>query len=284
MTTPSPLASPMAPGLYVAATPIGNLQDVSDRLRTAFSQADLILCEDTRVTGKLVTALGLPSRPLRRYDDHRGEAARPQILEALERGEAVVLVSDAGTPLIADPGYKLVAEARAAGHKVFSIPGPCAAIAALSIAGLPSDRFSFQGFLPPKRGARSNRLEALKGRDETLIFYETGPRLAASLADIASVLGDPVVVVGRELTKLYEEVVDGPASALAAQYQDAPPKGELVLLIGPQEVTPPSLEEADPLMKAALQTLSLKDAAAKVATDTGLKKRELYQRWLDRDR
>ncbi|MEM9422276.1 MAG: 16S rRNA (cytidine(1402)-2'-O)-methyltransferase [Pseudomonadota bacterium] len=274
--------APLSPGLYVAATPIGNLQDVSDRLKHALSVADLILCEDTRVTAKLLTALGLSSGPMRRYDDHRGASVRPAVLEALSAGQAVLLVSDAGTPLIADPGYKLVAAARADGHKVITIPGPCAAIAALSISGLPTDRFTFQGFLPPKSGARRARLSSLLGRDETLVFYETGPRLGACLEDIASTLNDPMVAIGRELTKLYEEVVEGPASMLAARYAQNAPKGEIVLIIGPQAPEIVTLEDADPMMEKALLSLSLKDAAAQVARTTGIKKRDLYQRWRNR--
>ena len=271
----------LAPGLYIAATPIGHLGDVTDRLRQVLTQADRVLCEDTRATGKLLAALGLRAKALTPYHDHNGAAARPVILDALANGEAIALVSDAGTPLIADPGYKLVKEARAHGHAIFAVPGPCAAIAALSIAGVPTDRFSFQGFLPPKSAARQRRLATLRGRDETLIFYETGPRLAATLSDMVTTLGDGPVQIARELTKLHEETVDGHLSALAAQYHDTPPKGEIVIILPPQAAAPMTLEDADPLMQTALATMSLKDASAHVAAETGLKKRDLYQRWRD---
>jgi 16S rRNA (cytidine1402-2'-O)-methyltransferase len=268
-------------GLYVAATPIGNLGDVSARLKAVLAAADLVLCEDTRVAGKLLQALGI-KRPLRPYHDHNGAQVRPGILDELATGKAYALISDAGTPLIADPGFKLVREARARGIAVFAVPGPCAAIAALSIAGVPSDRFSFQGFLPPRSGARQTRLAQLRDRDETLIFYETGPRLAAMLADIATVFGDAQVVIGRELTKLHEEVVEGAATDLAARYAEATPRGEIVVIVSPAERAAADIGDADTLMREALATQSLKDAAAAVAARTGLKKRDLYQRWRER--
>ncbi|MEM6648737.1 MAG: 16S rRNA (cytidine(1402)-2'-O)-methyltransferase [Pseudomonadota bacterium] len=272
----------LAPGLYVAATPIGNLGDMSARLEEVLAQVDLVLCEDTRVTGRLLQALSIKTKT-KPYHDHNGQAVRPAILEALSAGGTMALVSDAGTPLIADPGYKLVQEARQAGIPIFAIPGPCALIAALSIAGVPTDRFSFQGFLPAKQGARQTHLKELIGRTETLIFYETGPRLSASLADIAHILGDIPVIIARELTKHYEEVVEGSATPLSNRYKDNPPKGEIVLILPAREGALPSLEEADPLMDQALKTMRLKEAAAHVATETGLKKRDLYQRWLPKN-
>lgn len=272
----------LAPGLYVAATPIGNLGDVSARLRSTLAAADGVLCEDTRVTGKLLKALGVDA-PLRPYHDHNGAAVRPRILEDLSAGKALVLVSDAGTPLIADPGFKLVKEAREAGISVFSVPGPSAVVAALSIAGVPTDHFSFHGFLPPKSAARQSRLAALKDRDETLIFYETGPRLGAALADLVTAMGDVPVVVARELTKLHEEVVSDVAQTLADRYQDTPPKGEIVLIIPPRAPTEWSDEAVGSLMAEALETMSLKDASASVALQTGRKKRDLYQAWRKQD-
>ncbi|MEM9232713.1 MAG: 16S rRNA (cytidine(1402)-2'-O)-methyltransferase [Pseudomonadota bacterium] len=274
---------PLAPGLYVAATPIGNLGDVSRRLAETLAGVDVVLCEDTRISGRLLQNLGVEAR-LRPYHDHNGATVRPGILAALKDGAKIALISDAGTPLISDPGYKLVAEARDQGTDIFSVPGPCAAIAALSIAGVPTDRFSFLGFLPPKQGARQNALKAVADRQETLVFYETGPRLGKMLSDVRDVLGDRPVQVARELTKLHEEVTSGMASALAAQYMDAPPKGEIVVVLPPADAPRITDSEVDDLMAEALQTLSLKDAAASVADRTGRKKRDLYQAWLDRPR
>lgn len=278
-----PMGSALPPGLYVAATPIGNLGDASSRLQQVLACADLVLCEDTRVTGRLMQALAVKT-PLRRYDDHQGDHVRPEILDQLAAGQAIVLVSDAGTPLIADPGFKLVRDARAQGLSVFTVPGPCAAIAALSIAGVPTDRFTFQGFLPAKQGARRTLLDTLSARGETVVTYETAPRLAAALRDIADIYGPGPVVITRELTKLYEEVIEGDAAALAARFEAKPTKGEIVLVIPPRAVVAVTLEDADDAMQLALKTLSLKDAAAQVAEETGLKKRDLYQRWVQRDR
>ncbi|WOI53523.1 16S rRNA (cytidine(1402)-2'-O)-methyltransferase [Parvularcula sp. LCG005] len=273
----------LAPGLYVAATPIGNLGDITRRLQQTLAAADEILCEDTRVTGKLLQALGIKTK-MRAYHDHNGAAVRPQVLDAIEAGGALALVSDAGTPLIADPGFKLVREARERGLTVVAIPGPCAAIAALSIAGVPTDRFSFQGFLPPKSGARRTRLNALSSRGETLVFYETGPRIADCLRDIAATLGDGPVLIARELTKLHEEVVEGDALSLADRYDETAPKGEIVLIVPARADVAMGDADVDRLMAEALETMSLKDASAHVASVTGRKKRDLYQRWLDQDR
>ncbi|ADM08665.1 tetrapyrrole methylase family protein [Parvularcula bermudensis HTCC2503] len=273
----------LAPGLYVAATPIGHLGDISQRLRETLASADLILCEDTRVAGRLLQAMAIDGVPLRRYDDHTGEQVRPLVLSRLAAGEALVLISDAGTPLISDPGYKLVRAARDAGAAVMTVPGPCAAIAALSIAGVPTDSFTFRGFPPAKAGARQRLIDRLAATEETQIFYETGPRLAGFLTEIAARLGDDCpVVIARELTKRYEEVVDGAAAALAKRYADAPPKGEIVVILPPQPPIEITEEEVEARMAKALQSLSLKDAAAEVAAATGRKRRDLYQAWRDR--
>lgn len=275
--------SPLSAGLHVAATPIGNLGDVSDRLRAALAAADYVLCEDTRVTGRLLMAMGIDAS-LQPYHDHNGEHVRPRLLADLEAGKTLVLVSDAGTPLIADPGYKLVREARERGIGVFAIPGPSALTAALSIAGVPTNAFTFLGFLPPKTHARRARWDSLAGRDETLVAYETGPRLAACLDDLATSWGgDTKVVIARELTKRHEEVVEGDAAALAERYTDAPPKGEIVLIVPPRPVPALTEDDIDALMREALKTHRLKDAAAEVAAKTGRKRRDLYQAWLTKD-
>lgn len=278
MTEPRPLG----PGLYVAATPIGNLGDVSRRLEAVLAGVDVVLCEDTRVTGRLLSLLGISAR-MRNYHDHNGDAVRPGIIAELAAGGRFALVSDAGTPLISDPGFKLVRAARAAGVAVIAVPGPCAAIAALQIAGAPTDRFSFQGFLPPRGGPRQRRLASLIDRDETLVFYETGPRLGDMLADVAAVLGDRPVMVARELTKLHEEMVEGAAAALAARFTEAPPRGEIVVILPAVPPAAPTLADAAALMAEALTTMSLKDAAAAVAAQTGLSRRALYQAHLDAD-
>ncbi len=274
--------APLAPGLHIAATPIGNLGDVTPRLLDALRMADLILCEDTRVTGHLLSHFGIETS-MRPYHDHNAAQTRPDVLAKLRDGAAIVLVSDAGTPLIADPGYKLVAEARAQETPIFAIPGPSAVITALSIAGVPTDRFSFLGFLPPKQTARRKVLAEVADRyGETLVFYETAPRLANALSDIAAEFGDPDVVIGRELTKRHEEIVSGTASALANQYAEAPTKGEIVLIIAPRIAPAASDEDVDTLMQRALKTMRLKEASAHVASLTGRRKRDLYQAYLGR--
>lgn len=271
----------LLPGLYVAATPIGNLGDISHRLRDILSSVDEVLCEDTRISGRLLQAMDIKAR-LRPYHDHNGAEVRPAILSALKDGARLALISDAGTPLISDPGYKLVAEARAQGTAVFAVPGPSAVIAALSIAGVPTDRFSFLGFLPPKEGPRQKTLSEIAGRSETLVFYETGPRLGRMLADVTKVMGNRPALIARELTKLHEEVVDGSSEDLSQRYITTPPKGEIVVILPPHQPAAPSDEEVEAMMAEALQTRSLKDASELVASKTGRKKRELYQAWLHR--
>lgn len=271
--------APLAPGLYVVATPIGNLRDITLRALDVLAAADLVLAEDTRVSGKLLSAFGL-SKKLERYDEHAAERARPKILAALAAGGRVALVSDAGTPLVSDPGYRLVREVVEAGHRVHPIPGPSALLAGLSAAGLPSDRFLFAGFPPPKSAARRTFLEELAGVRATLVFFEGGSRLADSLADMHAVLGDREAVVCRELTKLYETIVRGPLSRLAADPQFEAPKGEIVVLVGPGREEEATAEDADAALAEALSRLKPADAAAEVAKALGLSRRDLYKRAL----
>lgn len=271
----------LAPGLYVVATPIGNLRDITLRALEVLGSADLVLCEDTRVTRKLLDRHNLAPK-LMAYHDHNAASVRPRVLEALATGSVVALVSDAGTPLISDPGFKLTEAAIAAGHRVFPIPGASAALAALVCAGLPSDRFFFEGFLPPKSAARKARLSELRAIPATLIFYESGPRLAGSLADMAAAFGARDAAVCRELTKAYEEVRRGSLEELASHYEDAgAPKGEIVVVVSPPgEAAPPGGADIDAKIKAALKKLSLKDAAAAIAAETGLPRKEIYARAL----
>src|SRR6516165_6662231 len=243
--------APLAPGLYLVATPIGNLRDITLRALDVLSAADLVLAEDTRVGGKLLSAFGL-SNKLERYDEHAAERARPKVMATLAEGGRVALVSDAGTPLVSDPGYRLVREAAGAGHRVYPIPGASALLAGLSVAGLPTDRFLFAGFPPPKSAARRSFFEELAGVRATLVFFEGGSRLAASLADMTAVLGDREAVVCRELTKLYETVVRGPLDTLAADPQFEAPKGEIVVLVAPGRIEAAGPAEADAALAEAL--------------------------------
>ncbi|MBH1944376.1 16S rRNA (cytidine(1402)-2'-O)-methyltransferase [Erythrobacter sp. YJ-T3-07] len=269
----------LAPGLYIVATPIGNLSDITLRAVDVLSRCDGVACEDTRVTGKLMKHLGL-SKPLWRYNDHAEERDRARLIESMQT-RAVALVSDAGTPLISDPGYRLVNAAREAGVEVQTIPGPCAAIAAITLAGLPSDRFLFAGFLPVKDKARGDMLAELGGIDATLLFYESAGRLAKSLAAIDTALPGRRVGVARELTKLHEECrVDTPA-ALIAHYEAKPPRGEIVLLVEPPHETQASAEDVDALLREALKTEKASQAAAKVAKATGADRKALYARAME---
>ncbi|NBC88348.1 MAG: 16S rRNA (cytidine(1402)-2'-O)-methyltransferase [Alphaproteobacteria bacterium] len=269
---------PLDAGLYIVATPIGNLGDITLRGVDVLRGAALIACEDTRVTGKLLKRVGADV-PMARYDDHASEEARRRILDRALR-EAVALVSDAGTPLVSDPGYRLVREAREAGVTVTTIPGPCAAIAGLTLAGLPSDRFLFAGFLPVKEKARADCLAELGIMDATLVFYETGPRLVRSLEAIAGMWPTRDVAVARELTKLHEECRKGDAASLAAHYGAHPAKGEIVLLVGPPAR---GEDHADPdaLLAEALEDMSPSKAAASVAKATGIDRKTLYARALE---
>ena len=271
----------LAPGLYVVATPIGNLRDITLRALEVLRAADLVLCEDTRVTLKLLDRHNL-SPKLFAYHDHNAASVRPRVLEELAKGSAVALVSDAGTPLVSDPGFKLVEATIAAGHRIFPIPGASAALAALVSAGLPSDRFFFEGFLPPKSGARKTRLAELRAIPATLIFYESGPRLADSLLDMSATLGARNAAVCRELTKAFEEVRRGSLAELASHYEKAgPPKGEIVVVVSPPgDEAPLDDADIDSKIKAALKKLSLKDASAAIAAETGLPRKEIYARAL----
>ena len=272
-------AKSLSPGLYIVATPIGNLGDITLRAVDVLTRCDAIACEDTRVTRKLVQHLGL-AKPLWRYDDHASDEDRARLLEAM-RGKAVALVSDAGTPLVSDPGYRLVREARAVGIPVTSLPGPSAPVMALTLSGLPTDRFLFAGFLPAKDKARGETLAELAGVKATLVFFETAPRLAKSLTAIAEALPGREIAVARELTKLYEECRSGPAEELIAHYRAHPPRGEIVLLIGPPGETVFDAGHADRLLLEALMTEKPSRAAALVAKATGLERKALYARALE---
>ncbi len=263
-------------GLYIVATPIGNLGDLTDRAKALLGAADLVAVEDSRVTGKLLHHLGLKKR-MRPYHDHSSEADRDALLAAAREG-VVVLVSDAGTPLISDPGYKLVRAAREGGVAVNTAPGPSAAIAALSISGLPTDRFLFAGFLPSKAKARGDALAELANVKATLIFYEGGPRLGASLAAMAEQLGDREAAVARELTKKFEEVVTGSLAALAARYADEEPKGEIVVLVGPPAEAAAETGDVDAALREALESLPTAKAAGQIAKRFGLDRSNVYAR------
>jgi 16S rRNA (cytidine1402-2'-O)-methyltransferase len=262
------------------ATPIGNLRDITLRALDVLAGAGLVLAEDTRVTGKLLAAYGLSKR-LQRYDEHAAARVRPAALAALAEGARVALVSDAGTPLVSDPGYRLVTEALAAGVAVWPIPGASSALAALSVAGLPTDRFLFAGFPPPKAAARRTFLEGLRGVRATLILFEGASRLGASLADMAAVLGPRPAAVARELTKLHETVVRSDLTTLAADPALAAPRGEVVIVIGPPPDEAARPEDAEAALAEAIGRLSPADAAREVAAATGLPRRELYRRALE---
>ena len=269
----------LEPGLYIVATPIGNLGDITHRAADVLARCNAIACEDTRISAKLLRHLGL-RKPLWRYDDHSGETERAKLIEAM-RTQAIALASDAGTPLVSDPGYRLVREARDAGIAVTSLPGPSAVLAALTLSGLPTDRFLFAGFLPAKDKARGDTLMALAGVPATLVFYETAPRLAKALAAIGEVLPGREVAVARELTKLHEECRTGTAEELAAHYAAHPPRGEIVLLVAPPGEAAPGEVDADALLAAALVNAKPSQAAAEVARATGLDRKALYARALE---
>lgn len=271
----------LKPGLHIVATPIGNLGDVTLRALATLAGADLIACEDTRVTRKLLDRYGIRT-PLTPYHDHNAAEARPKLLRRLGEGAALVLASDAGTPLVSDPGYKLVRAAQDAGHSVTALPGASAVLTALAVAGLPTDQFLFAGFLPPKAGARRARIAELSRIPATLVLFETGPRIAATLADLAAGLGrQRDAALCRELTKLHEEVRRGDLATLAEHYAMEEPRGEIVLVIGPPAAAErPSAEASDALLRNALARTSLKAAVAEVAATTGLPRRQIYQRAL----
>jgi 16S rRNA (cytidine1402-2'-O)-methyltransferase len=274
------VAELLAPGLHIVATPIGNLGDLSTRASETLRNADLVLVEDTRVTAKLLAHIGAKV-PMRRYDDHATERDRDAVVAALGE-KAVALVSDAGTPLISDPGYKLVRAARAAGYAVHTGPGPCAAVAALTLAGLPTDRFLFLGFLPAKAKARADAIREVAQVRASLLLYESGPRLGAALASLAEVLGERDAAVTREITKLHEECVTGTLAELAHRYSKAAPRGEIVIVVGPPgQAAAASDADLDNALVDALARLSPSRAAAEVAEQLGLPRKRVYARALE---
>jgi 16S rRNA (cytidine1402-2'-O)-methyltransferase len=272
--------NPLAPGLYIVATPIGNLRDITLRALDVLSAADLVLAEDTRVAAKLLTAYGL-SKKLERYDEHTAERGGLKALAVLADGGRVALVSDAGTPLVSDPGFRLVREATAQGSAVYPIPGASALLAGLSVAGLPTDRFMFAGCPPPKSAARRTFFEELAGIRTTLVFFESGPRLASSLADMAAVFGRREAAVARELTKLYETVIRAALPDLAADPRCDTPKGEIVILVGPGREEAATAADADTALADALTRLRPAEAASEVAKALGLPRRDLYRRAME---
>lgn len=277
------MEKPLAPGLHIVATPIGNLGDLSPRAADTLRRADRIIVEDTRVTAKLLAHIGAKV-PMTRYDDHSTDAERQAIVSRLAN-QAIALVSDAGTPLISDPGYKLVRAARAAGHAIHTVPGPCAAIAALTLAGLPTDRFLFLGFLPAKGKARADAIAEIAPLRATLILYESGPRLGETLRALSDGLGNRDAAVARELTKLHEECVTGTLAELAERYETAAPRGEIVVVVSPPlEAEPVSDERIDRLLDEALARLSPSRAAAEVAEQLNIPRKRAYSRALDRSK
>jgi 16S rRNA (cytidine1402-2'-O)-methyltransferase len=273
----------LEPGLHLVATPIGNLGDITLRALWVLKSVDRILCEDTRVTGRLLAHFGIAT-PLDSYHDHNAERMRPLALAALRRGERLALVSDAGTPLVSDPGYKLVRAALDEGLPVTAAPGPSAAIAALILSGLPPDAFLFAGFLPQRSVARRKALAAWRSVPATLIFYEGPSRLAAALADMSEVLGDRQAAIGRELTKRHEEMRRGSLSTLVEHYRDKPPRGEVVIVVSPPEPETARPIDLDQQLDEKLARLSLRDAVSELAAETGLARRALYDRALARQK
>ena len=277
------MSKPLPPGLHIVATPIGNLGDLSPRAADSLRNADLILAEDTRVTGKLLAHIGAKV-PMRRYDDHTSEQDRERIVADL--GErAIALVSDAGTPLISDPGYKLVRAARSAGHAIHTVPGPSAAVAALTLAGLPTDRFLFVGFLPAKAKARRDAIREIAALRATLVLYESGPRLADTLRALAAELGAREAAIAREITKLHEECVTGTLDELADRYRDSAPKGEIVIVVGPPSLAvEASDEDLGAALDEALSRLSPSRAAAEVAEKLNVPRKRAYALALERSK
>lgn len=272
----------LAPGLYITATPIGNARDITLRALDVLAGCDVIAAEDTRVSAKLLAIHGI-SRPLTAYNDHNGARERPKLLARLKHGARIALISDAGTPLVSDPGFKLVREALAEGVPVHAIPGASATLTALALAGLPTDRFLFVGFLPSKTGERGTALAELKNIHATLIFFESAQRLAESLAQMADVLGDRAVAVTRELTKLHEEVRRSTLGILAAQYaQEPPPKGEVTILVGPPPEQQADFARIDALLDKALPFMPVRAASELIAEALGVPRKEIYQRAIEK--
>lgn len=296
MTTPQPetrktyliaqseiVARPLEPALYLVATPIGNLADITLRALETLAAADILACEDTRVTRVLLDRYGIRKRTTA-YHEHNAAEAGPKLIEALASGRSVALVSDAGTPLVSDPGFRLVGQALEAGIRVVPIPGPSAVLAALTASGLPSDAFLFAGFLPVKDGQRRTRLDALKSVPATLIFFESPRRIADTLAAMADVLGGMrPAAIGRELTKTFEEMRTGTLAALTEHYADADtPRGEIVVCVGPpEEAAAARPEDIDRLLLSLAREMSASKAAAEAARMTGGQKPALYRRLLD---
>ena len=274
---------PLDPGLYIVATPIGNLGDLTRRAVDTLQGVDRILAEDKRVTAKLLRHIGATA-PMTAYHDHSDERLREQIVAELDT-KAIALVSDAGTPLISDPGFKLVRAARAAGAAVHTLPGPCAAIAALTLSGLPTDRFLFAGFLPAKAGPRAGAIAELAAIRASLVFYESGPRLGEALAALSDGLGERDAAVVREISKLHEETVTAPLADLAARYAETSVKGEIVIVIGPPPEQEPASDDAlDDALDKALATLTPSRAAAAVAEQLGIPRKRAYARALEKSR
>lgn len=275
-------AARAAPGLHLVATPIGNLSDITLRALETLAGADVIACEDSRVTRKLLDRF-LIGTPLTPYHEHNAAQARPKLLERLAQGQSIALVSDAGTPLISDPGFKLVREVTAAGHQVIAVPGASSVLAGLSVAGLPTDRFYFEGFLPPKEGARRNRIGELARIDATLIIFESGSRIEACLRDLALTLGNREASVCRELTKLHEEVRRAPLDSLAADAAGLETRGEFVVVVAPPDAQAGVMTDAqlDDILTDAMKTGSVKDAVAQAAELSGRAKRDVYARALE---
>jgi 16S rRNA (cytidine1402-2'-O)-methyltransferase len=270
------MAEPLASGLYVVATPIGNLGDMTVRAVTTLARADAILCEDTRVSRTLLDRYAI-ERPLRAFHEHNEETEQARVLAEIASGQAIALTSDAGTPLLSDPGFKLVRAAIAAGHPVTALPGPSAILTGLALSGLPTDSFFFGGFLPNKQAARRTRLEALSAIPGSIVLFEAPSRIADTLADVAAVLGDREVVVARELTKRFEEVRRGLAPVLASEFAAAPVKGEIVLVIAPSPPREASDAEIEAALRTALATFSLRDAVRLVTDDLGAPRTRVYQ-------
>jgi len=269
----------LAPGLYIVATPLGNARDITLRALDVLASAEAILCEDTRVSGKLTTRYQIATRRIA-YHEHNAEAMRPKILARLEKGEALALISDAGTPPISDPGMPLVRAAREAGYNVFTVPGASAPIAALSISGMATDRFTFAGFLPVKQGARRRALAELGSKPGTLALFESAKREGALIDDIEAELGPRDICVARELTKKFEELIFGTPEILREKFAEMPPRGELVVLIGPGLKPQMQAEDVDAMLDDALASMSRRDAVQAVAEMTGLKRKEIYARAL----
>jgi 16S rRNA (cytidine1402-2'-O)-methyltransferase len=273
----------LAPGLYLVSTPIGNLADITLRALSVLARADMILCEDTRHSRTLLSHFGIDA-PTRPYHDHNAARERPRVLAELAARRRIALISDAGTPLVSDPGYKLVRASLEAGHRVEALPGPSATLAALGVAGLPTDAFLFAGFLPPKSAARRTRLSELKTVPATLVFFEAPSRVAETLADLAAVLGNRDAALARELTKLHEEVLRSPLPQLAERLREKPIKGEAVIVVGPPQVGEVTDAEIAAELETALRQMSLRDAAKAVAEALGVPKTRVYDLGLARER